>query len=332
MKKLICSLLIIFSTCLIGAEIEYTKLVKPNIKLLPTSVTVSDTGEVYVVDSFLGAIVKYSNKWRYKYTLQVKSIKSIVDIFYYEGYVYVLSGEGKIFRFDENGKIDYYKEYEKGKLLGQLSNPNSLFIKDGKIYISDTGNSRIQIFNLDGSIEGAFGYKTYTISGFIHNTGISIAGDNMLVADSGTKEVKIYDKDGFYVTNLKDPQGKAFIFESPEEIFVDERNSIFVVDSGTNQIFTYFTDGTLKKIGKKGNKKTEFYGIKDVWVDTKYIYIVDTLNQKIKIFDKNTYELKKVIGASNLMKIITFAIVIIVLIVLFMTLVRMKKKGSSNIE
>lgn len=333
MKRLL-SILILTSTLLCnslylyGVEINYSRIRKPQTKLLPTSVAVNEQGEIFVVDGFTGSIVKYSNRWRYQYTLNLRGTRSIVDLFVYNDYIYALSGEGKLFRFDSDGKVDFYKEYERGSLLGQLSNPRALYIDENGIYISDSGNSRIQIFNLDGSINRAFGYKTFSISGFLYNTGISKIGDNLLVADSGSKEVKIYDKNGFYVNNLRDQTGSEFIFMSPDEVFVDNDNNIYVVDSGSNQISIYSPKGSLIRIGRKGSRKTEFYGIKDIWVDDKYIYVADTLNEKIKILNKDTYEFVKAIGASNFMKITSFAAIILVLLILLMVLKRMALRKS----
>lgn len=320
----------LFSLNLYGEEINYSRIRKPHTKLLPTSVTVNPQGEVFVVDAFTGTVVKYSNKWRYQFTLDIKGLKSIVDLFYFDNYIYALSGEGKIFRFDSNGVVDFYKEYERGHLLGQLSSPRGIYVDHDSIYISDSGNSRIQIFNRDGSLNTSFGYKTFGLSGFMFNTGISKIGDNLIVADTGSQEVKVFDRNGFYVSNLRDESGSEFIFTSPEEVFVDMDNHIYIVDSGTNQISIYLNDGRLIKLGRRGSSRQEFYGIKDIWVDDNYIYVADTLNEKIKIFDKNTYTFVRAIGASNFMKITSLLIIILILVLLVKILKRINKKNGEK--
>jgi DNA-binding beta-propeller fold protein YncE len=335
MKKIIfflllCSFLII-NNFILGKELEYTRIKKPQTKLLPTSVTTTPQGEIFAVDGFTGSIIKYSSKWRYQYTLKLDGIGSIVDLFYYNGHIYALSGDGKLFRFNSEGKVDFYKEYERGDLLGQLINPRSFYIDNEGIYISDSGNSRIQIFNLDGTLRSSFGYKTFSISGFLFNTGISKLGNNLVIADNGSKEVKIYDENGFYVNNLRNENGGEFIFLSPEAVFVDRDGYIYIVDSGSNQISIYSPKGTLVRLGKQGSKSTEFYSIKDIWVDEKYIYIADTLNGKIKILNKNTYEFVKAVGASKFMKISSFAIIILILMgMMFIFKKIARKKGQKN--
>jgi len=333
LKFLLFSCVLFFSLTLYGEEINYSRIKKHQTKLLPTSVTVNTKGEIFVVDGFTGTVVKYSDKWRYKFTLDIKGLKSIVDLFYFDKYIYALSGEGKIFRFDSNGDVDFYKEYERGHLLGQLTNPRGIYVDHEFIYISDSGNSRIQIFNRDGSLNKSFGYKTFGLSGFMANTGLSKIGDNLMVADAGSKEVKIYDQNGFYVNNLKDDTSSEFIFTSPEDLFVDTDNNIYVVDSGTNQVSIYLSNGKLIKLGRKGSSKQEFYGIKDIWVDENYIYIADTLNEKIKIFDRKTYTFVKAIGASNFMKITSLLAIILILVLLVVILKRINKKnGERKIE
>lgn len=327
---LLCSFLMI-NSLIFGKELEYSRLKKPQTKLLPTSVTATPQGEIFVVDGFTGSIIKYSSKWRYQYTLKLEGVGSIVDLFYYNGHIYALSGDGKLFRFDSDGKVDFYKEYERGDLLGQLINPRSFYIDNDGIYISDSGNSRIQTFNLDGSLRSSFGYKTFSISGFLFNTGISKLGDNLIIADNGSKEVKIYDKNGFYVNNLRNENGGEFIFLSPESVFVDEESYIYVVDSGTNQVSIYSPKGTLVRLGKQGSKSTEFYSIKDIWVDENYIYVADTLNGKIKILNKNTYEFVKAVGASKLMKISSLSVIILILLGMMFALKKLgRKKGQKK--
>jgi tripartite motif-containing protein 71 len=48
--------------------------------------------------------------------------------------------------FDENGKF-IIKFGTKGKQDGQFNRPEDLAIdQDGKVFVADTGNSRIQVF------------------------------------------------------------------------------------------------------------------------------------------------------------------------------------------
>ena len=87
----------------------------------------------------------------------------------------------------------------------------------------------------------------------------------------------------------------------------------------------------MKTVGEKGYTKNKFLGLKDIWVDNKYIYVADTMNKKVKILDKQTYKVIKVLGNNTLTSYLFYGMIIL-LIMTFVVVRRIKLKKGEIIE
>lgn len=86
----------------------------------------------------------------------------------------------------------------------------------------------------------------------------------------------------------------------PSDIATDEQGLIYVLDAGNSRILILNADYTLKtEITGFLNDGAEdnFKGAKGFYVDDAYIYVADTANQRIVIFDKFTLAVAKVVTA-----------------------------------
>lgn len=325
--KRILVLLIIFSN-IAFSEIVLDKSKSIPIKYAPTSVTVDGEGNIYSVSSFIGMVVKYNKEWKHEYTLKFKDTKIISDIFYYKDLVYVLLGQGVIVIIDKDGNIKNELDFPKGKLLGELNAPNGIYVDKDGIYLCDTGNSRIITMDFNGENLKEFGYKTVFVDGFVEPNGISKLGEYYVIIDGSTKEIKLFDKDGFYVGNIKNQEKEENFLMAPEDVYVDKDNTVYVVDGGTSQIQVFSTDGKIKSIGEKGTTKNKFYNVKDIWVDDKYIYVADTMNKSVKILDKKDFTVIKVLSSKKKTIFILVAILIATIIIVITNKIMAKKKGE----
>lgn len=326
MKKLF--ILFILTNSLIFSQVSLNRDKIIPSKYKPTSITVDKEGNIYAGSNFVGAVVKYNKDWKFQYTLKFKDIKNIADVFSYENYVYVLLGTGSVVIIDSEGKLINQLDFPKGNLLGELESPNGIYVDKEGIHICDTGNSRVIIMDFKGENLRTFGYKTVFEDGFIAPNGINKFGKYYVITDESTKEVKFFDKEGLYAGNLKNQEKEEVFLVSPEDIFVDSKNSIYIADAGQNQILVFMVDGKIKTIGEKGSTKNKFYGLKDIWVDDNYIYVADTMNKKIKILDKNTFTVLEVLGNKNIVIYIFFGVLALVALIFTRVKRIMKKKGE----
>lgn len=317
---------------LVFSKIESIKTNSVNVRMLPVSVAVNKYEESFLIDSFTNSILFYNEKRKHKLTVKIPNAKTLIDIFAYGDFIFVLSADRKISILDRDGNIKYQYIFPIGKLLGELLKPDSIYVNDKYIYISDLENRKINLFDLKGNIVDNFGFHSLTEDGFLENTGLAVSDSNIFVADRGTKEIKVFNMEGFYLKTLVDEKGNAYSFKSLEDIFFDKyTDELYVVDEGAQVVSIYNRDLKLRvKIGSKGTGKVEFSGVRDIWVSKKYIYVADTTNNRVKIFDKNNLSYVGNLGPSNTFNYLVIIIVIIILYIAGHTTHRIIKKVKNK--
>ncbi len=75
---------------------------------------------------------------------------------------------------------------------GQMNAPQGIFVNSGGgVWLSDTGNSRIELFNLGGGYESQFGSFGSSPGALNHPRGLTIdAGGTLWVADTGNSRLE----------------------------------------------------------------------------------------------------------------------------------------------
>ena len=82
-------------------------------------------------------------------------------------------------------------------LPGSLFGPRSVAVTPNEIFVSDTGNERIQVFSPDGTFIRAWGGYGSGPSQFIEPVGVAVGPDgNVYVADSGNGRISVFGRDG----------------------------------------------------------------------------------------------------------------------------------------
>ncbi len=80
---------------------------------------------------------------------------------------------------------------------GQFYGPRDLAIHDGLLYVTDTGNERVQVFTLEGEFVQMFGAFGSGDGQLIEPVGIAVTDDGtVLVADSHNARIARFDLDG----------------------------------------------------------------------------------------------------------------------------------------
>ena len=78
------------------------------------------------------------------------------------------------------------------KAPGRFENPRDVAFHAGKVYVADTGYSRVQVLNAsDGSVSAVWGASFETIMGI--SAGVDGSGNPViLVSESGTHSIRVY--------------------------------------------------------------------------------------------------------------------------------------------
>ena len=129
---------------------------------------------------------------------------------------------------------------------GTFAKPtNATVDEDGNLYVTDTLNNRVQIFDADGKFISMFGKQGDAPGTFQRPKGIAIDSDGHIwVVDAAQDNVQIYDKEGHLLAYFGYGGTYPGQFALPAGIFIDKLNRVIVSDQlkGRIQIFRYITE------------------------------------------------------------------------------------------
>ena len=192
-----------------------------------------------------------------------------------------------------------------------FNSPSSIaFDSDGNMYVSDTGNYRVQVFESDGSylatigVTGEWGSDNNHFDWPRH---IAIdASDLLYVADSANHRVQIFNVANplaiTYIATLGvsgEPGTDDSHFDYPEGVAVDATR-IYVADSNNQRVpvFDRATRGWQTTMGPGGGNYE--YWPTDVAVDgVGHIYIADGYNHRVQQFSDSTHLYTRTFGTSG---------------------------------
>ncbi len=130
-----------------------------------------------------------------------------------------------------------------GKSEGSFHSPTHIFASgDGKIYVSDSLNFRVQVFSPHGEFLRTFGEAGDTPGTFSRPKGIAVDSEgNVYVVDALFDNVQIFNGEGRLLLAFGGPGHDYGKFWLPSGIFIDGNDRIYVSDTYNKrvQIFQY---------------------------------------------------------------------------------------------
>lgn len=153
------------------------------------------------------------------------------------------------------------KDYKKIRTIGkrghgngELNFPTNITLdSQGRLYVVDTGNFRIQIFDSEGNLVRTYGQIGDVPGTFTRPKGIAIdSEDHIYVVDSAFQNVQIWNKDWQFLMAFGDAGNEPGRFSLPAGIAIDQDDRIYVVDQLNSrvQIFEYMGEKWKRRQGK----------------------------------------------------------------------------------
>ncbi len=130
---------------------------------------------------------------------------------------------------------------------GDFAAPTNVAVdNDGNVYVTDTLNSRIEIFDAEGHFISTFGKAGDGPGYFFRPKGIAIDSDGHIwVADEYQDRVQVYNRDGQLLTYIGDTHANGpGQFKALVGIAIDKQNRVFTTEQypGRMQMFRYVTE------------------------------------------------------------------------------------------
>ncbi|MDC0199950.1 6-bladed beta-propeller, partial [Candidatus Nitrosopelagicus sp.] len=170
---------------------------------------------------------------------------------------------------------------------GSFLSPQHLaFDSENNVYVTDLGNSRIQKFDSNGNFLIEWGSNGNTSGKFGYPMGIAVSNEFVFVTDNKNHNIQKFDLDGKFISKWGGFGTDNGFFKSPRGITVSDDKFIYVVDSGNSRIQKFTFDGEyISQFGQSGKRGGNFITPVDIAINSDKIYVTDSNQSKIIIFD-----------------------------------------------
>jgi len=121
-----------------------------------------------------------------------------------------------------------------------LNHPTFITYRQGKLYVGDSLNARIQIFDDTGEFLQTLGQRGLYVGNLSRPKGVALDSDgNIYVSESYYDHVVIYNPDGNLLMSLGGTGFGAGQFSQPTGLWVDSNDRIFVSDMLNRRISVF---------------------------------------------------------------------------------------------
>ncbi len=174
---------------------------------------------------------------------------------------------------------------EPGSGPGQLSEPRGLASDSrGNLYVADTKNSRIEVFDANGRFLRAIGGPGSGDAQLKEPCGVTVEADGtVIVADTWNHRIARFGPDGSWLGAWTDVE-RAFF--GPRSVLL-ARGFLYVADTGNKRIVRFDKEGNrVSEWGAAGNAPGQFVEPVGLAADAAgNVYVADTGNHRVQVFD-----------------------------------------------
>jgi tetratricopeptide (TPR) repeat protein len=266
----------------------------------PTGLTVDHHGNVYIADSTLHKVLKFTpdSKLLSQFDSE-KSLQSPAGIaITKEGnlaisdsslhrIIIVDQTEREILRFGEHGTAPGLFSYPKGIAI----HPQS-----GNIFVADYGNLRVQEFSPDGTYIKPFLFRGSALNLKAAPRSLSIFDNELFVLYSDINEIGVFHaKSGQLLRTISNKTLGKNLFVNIKDLSINPEGYLFISDSNRNSILILNQKGEFQDEigGSQGSER--LHEPESVFCDTMgNLYISEGKSHQIRVFPaQNEYRMAK---------------------------------------
>jgi len=209
--------------------------------LEPNGITIDSAGNVYVADAHNHRLIKFKADGAFE-----KQWSGPAPGFYgprdvavgTNKQLYVLDqGRNRVVRLDPESE-SYAEWGQKGTGEGEFSDPTGIEVAGDRVFVTDAGNNRIQIFDLEGKFIRQWAIPEWNNDLGHYPDAAFDAQANRLYATSGkTNEVLVFDADGNRLESLKPAAPDSL--DNPSSLALTEikgEKRLYVLNTGGGRV------------------------------------------------------------------------------------------------
>lgn len=210
----------------------------------PVSACADDAGRLYVSDSALAGVYRYSADYAFDEVFLSPPRSRITGIAYSGGTFFCVDTQNhRILCFDEQGNLR--RSFgERGAANGQFNFPTHIAADGDYIYVTDAMNFRIQVFDPLGNFIRKMGTQGRGGGNFSKAKGVAVDTERRIfVADAMFDNVQIFDFEGNFLYYFGGPGNGEGEFWMPSGILINTDNTIWVADTYNGRIQIFQVEG-----------------------------------------------------------------------------------------
>ena len=170
----------------------------------------------------------------------------------------------------------------KGSGEGELLMPGAAAVADGLLYVCDSGNDRIQVFRMSGSVAFSFGRKGRCIGQFDCPAGVAVSEGVVYVGDNGNHRIQAFTAaDGKFLRTWGSKGKGDGQFDHPSGVAVAD-GLLYVSETCGDRVQVF--DAADGKFVGKLDKGDAQIGIMGVAVAERLLYVADVLCKSVQVF------------------------------------------------
>ncbi len=182
-----------------------------------------------------------------------------------------------------------------GSNSGEFLGINGMAVgQNGRIYVSDAGNARVQVFESDGTFVLEFGESGNGDGQFSPpSSPCGLAVNDTLgfvyAADATGDRIQVFDLNGNFQFKWGSSGNANGQFNNPCQLALDKDGNVYVADGLNDRVQIFDANGNfISKFGSNGTGDGEFQTVSGVAVDELgNIYVSDSLNDRVQVFDNS---------------------------------------------
>jgi len=156
----------------------------------------------------------------------------------------------------------------------------------GDIYLVDTAQHQVLIFNQSGKLKKRFGQRGTDTGEFNYPTLICKNKNTLYITDSLNFRIQSFDLSGKYQSSFGEAGQSSGNQSRPKGVAVDNAGHVYVVDALLNNIQLFNHRGQfLMTVGEQGQKPGQFWLPSGIHISAQQkIYVADSYNRRVQVF------------------------------------------------
>ena len=176
-----------------------------------------------------------------------------------------------------------------GTQAGSLNAPSGAVAVGERIYVSDFGNSRVVVLNMQGSLLFTFGEAGSDPDDllFVHEP-VPGPDDQLYFCDALHHRVQVYNRDGVWQRSVGGFGLDGAGLNYPESLAFDADGLLHVVDSGNCRVVVYSAAGSMVRFyGTRGTGPGQMINPEGIAIDRNgHVYVSDRGQHMVHVFDR----------------------------------------------